>query len=131
MTRSKYGWALYLSNRFGEAQQVWLSIIEDEPQHGPALTYLGSTCLTAKTVMCLHMTITPELLLCQMIRHSMFLQIQQMRASMYYRLALAAKGSWKKDEAINALEQAIELVPSDANSQFELRKYTHFCKTIF
>ena len=44
----------------------------------------------------------------------------QMRASMYYRLALAAKGIGKKEEAIRALKEAVLLSPSDVNSQFEI-----------
>jgi len=119
MTRSKYGWALYLSNRFGEAQQVWLSIIEDEPQHGPALTYLGQLALLQKQYVPAYDFYTRAFAVPDDSPFDVSTN-PQMRASMYYRLALAAKGSGKKDEAINALEQAIELVPSDANSQFEL-----------
>jgi len=119
MTRSKYGWALYLSNRFEEAQQVWLGIISDEPQHGPALTYLGQLALQQKQFAQAYDYYTrafavPDDSPFDISRHP------QMRASMYYRLALASKSVGKKVEAINALEQAVELVPSDDLAQFEL-----------
>jgi len=119
MTRSKYGWALYLSERFDEAQRVWLAILKDEPQHGPALTYLGQLALMQKQNAQAYDYYTRAF---EVPDDSPFdvSTNSQMRASMYYRLALAAKGVGKKDEAVQALEEAIFLSPSDVSSQFEL-----------
>jgi len=119
MTRSKYGWALYLSERFVEAQRIWLSILEDEPQHGPALTYLGQLALSQKRFVAAYDFYTrafsvPSDSPFDISTHP------QMRASMYYRMALAAKGIGKKEEAIAALVKAVELSPSNVDSQFEL-----------
>ena len=119
MTRSKYGWALYLSERFEEAQQVWLSILEDEPQHGPALTYLGQLALLQKQYAIAYEFYSRAFALPDDSPFDISTH-PQMRASMYYRMALAAKGIGKKEEALRALEEAIVLSPSDVDSQFEL-----------
>ena len=97
---------------------MWLEIISDEPQHGPALTYLGQLALQQKQFAQAYDYYTRAFAVPDDSPFDISTQIQ-MRASMYYRLALASKKLGKNDEAINALEQAVELVPSDANSQFE------------
>ena len=119
MTRSKYGWALYLSERYDEAKQVWLSIIKDEPQHGPALTYLGQLALLQKQYAQAYEYYTRAFAVPDDSPFDISTN-SQMRSSMYYRLALAAKGVGKTNEAIDALEQAAELAPSDVATQFEL-----------
>jgi len=119
MTRSKYGWALYLSERYNEAMRVWLSVLEDEPQHGPALTYLGQLALQQKQYANAYDFYTKAFAVPSDSPFDISTN-PQMRASMYYRLALAAKGIGKKEEAIRALKEAVLLSPSDVNSQFEI-----------
>ena len=119
MTRSKYGWALYLSERYAQAQKIWLSILHDEPLHGPALTYLGQLALQQKQFGQAYeyyrrAFAVPDDSPFDISKHP------QIRASMLYRLALAANGIGKKEEAVTALEQAVVLSPSDVDSQFEL-----------
>jgi tetratricopeptide (TPR) repeat protein len=119
MTRSKYGWALYLSERFDEAKRVWLAILKDEPMHGPALTYLGQLALQQKQYAQSYEYYTRALSVPDDSPFDISTH-PQMRASIYYRMALSAKGLRKHEEAIDALEAAVALVPSDVNTQFEL-----------
>ena len=119
MTRSKYGWALYLAQRLNEAHAVWLSILEDEPMHGPALTYLGQLALNQQQFQPAYEYYRLAL---SVPEDSPFAiaNSDEMRASILYRFSLAAIQVNKKVEAMNALKLAVEYTPSDPSIQFEL-----------
>ena len=119
MLRSKYGWALYLSGRFDEAQKVWISILRDEPIHGPALTYLGQLAFKKQQYQLAYDYYRKSL---SVPEDSPFAisNNEQIRASTLHRFALAANKIKKTGEAINALKLAVDYTPSDATIQFEL-----------
>ena len=119
MTRSKYGWALYLSREPDRARAIWLSILEDEPRHGPSLSYLGQLALQRSEFEQSYEYYKrafdiPEDSPFAISTHPL------MRSAMLYRFALSAKGVGNKQEAITALQSAVEMSPSDADIQFEL-----------
>ena len=119
MTRSKYGWALYLSREPDRARAVWLSILEDEPRHGPALSYLGQLALQQSQFEQSYEYYKrafdiPEDSPFAISNHPLML------SAMLYRFALSAKGVGNTQEAITALQSAVEMSPSDADTQFEL-----------
>jgi tetratricopeptide (TPR) repeat protein len=119
MTRTKYGWALYLSERFDEAQKVWLSILEDEPQHGPALANLAQLAYNLKQYQDAYDYYNRAF---EVPTDSPFAMSDDpaLRAETLYRFCLAAKQLGKNQEAIESLKEAIALVPSNASIQFEL-----------
>jgi Tfp pilus assembly protein PilF len=119
MTRTKYGWALYLAQRFGEAQKIWLSILEDEPQHGPALANLAQLAYNQKRYQNSYNYYERAF---AVPVDSPFAMSDDpvLQAETLYRFCLAAKQLGKNQVAIELLEEAIALVPSNAIIQFEL-----------
>jgi tetratricopeptide (TPR) repeat protein len=119
MTRTKYGWALYLAERFNEARSVWLSILVDEPEHGPALAHLAQLEFNLKQfeesyAFYKGAFAVPVDSPFAMSDNSTF------QAETLYRFALVAKQIDKKQEAILLLEEAVGLMQSNAVVQFEL-----------
>ena len=120
MTRAKYGWALYLSQRFDEARKVWISILEDEPNHGPAFANLAQLELSLKHYDNAYAYFKRAF---EVPEDSPFALSQDptFQSETLYRFSLAAKQAiGKSHEAVSLLEQAILLAPSNPVIQFEL-----------
>ena len=119
MTRTKYGWALYLSQRFDEAQRVWMSILEDEPQHAPALANLAQLSYALKQYQ--HAFNYYKRAFAVPVDSPFAMSDSPtVQAETLYRFCLAAKQLGKKQEAIELLEKAIALASSNVEIQFEL-----------
>ncbi len=119
MTRTKYGWALYLAKRFDEARAVWISILEDEPNHGPAFANLAQLAYNLKQYQNAYSYYkrafaVPEDSPFSMSQNSTF------QAETLYRYSLAATRIGKQHEALVMLEEAVVLAPSNSSIQFEL-----------
>jgi len=119
MTRTKFGWALYLAERFSEAEKVWQSIIADEPDHGPALAHLAQLSFNAKQYENAYRYYKQAF---DIPADSPFALSDDpsFQAETLYRFALVAKQVGKKQEAIVLLEKAVVLMQSNAAVQFEL-----------
>jgi tetratricopeptide (TPR) repeat protein len=119
MTRAKYGWALYLAKRFNEARNVWSAVLLEEPLHGPVLTNLAQLEYLHKNYQkaydyYIQAFSVPE--------DSPFAisNSKELRSATLYRFALVAKQINRADDAIEALQLAVEYSPSNADAQFEL-----------
>jgi tetratricopeptide (TPR) repeat protein len=119
MTRTKYGWALYLAERFNEASQVWLSILQDEPKHGPALANLAQLAFNAKQYQNAFDFYKRAF---EVPADSPFALSDNttFQAETLYRYALAAIQLGKKQEAITLLEKAVVFMPNNMSVQFEV-----------
>jgi tetratricopeptide (TPR) repeat protein len=119
MTRTKYGWALYLAERFNEASQVWLSILQDEPQHGPALANLAQLAFNVKQYQNAFDFYKRAF---DVPADSPFALSDNttFQTETLYRYALAAIQLGKKEVAITLLEKAVASSPSNVSVQFEL-----------
>ncbi len=119
MTRTKYGWALYLAQRFAEAEEVWTSVIIDEPLHAVVLSNLGQLKLVQKDYSASYEYYKKALSVPEDSPFALSGSLP-LRGATLYRFALAAKNLGKKNEALNALIIAADYSPSDAEIQFEL-----------
>ncbi len=119
MTRAKYGWALYLAQRFDEARVVWNRILTEEPFHGPVLSNLAQLEYLHKNYQLAFDYYKQSL---SVPEDSPFAisNNSELRSSTLYRFALAAKQVNKLEEAISALQSAVEYSPSYVDAQFEL-----------
>ncbi|HIN84106.1 MAG TPA: tetratricopeptide repeat protein [Phycisphaerales bacterium] len=119
MTRTKYGWALYLSQRYSEAQAVWFSILEDEPNHSPAFANLAQLAYQQKQFANSYTYFKRAF---DVPNDSPFAMSQDptFRAETLYRYSLAATKIGNQGHSKILLEEVIELVPSNATYQFEL-----------
>jgi len=119
MTRTKYGWALYLTGRFDEASEVWLSILQDEPEHGPSLANLAQLALNAKQYQNAYDFYERAF---RVPADSPFALSENatIQSDTLYRYALSAKQLGKTQEAMALLEQAVSESPSNVSVQFEL-----------
>jgi tetratricopeptide (TPR) repeat protein len=119
MTRTKYGWALYLAERFGEAQRVWLSIVEDEPNHGPALANLAQLAYNLQEFESSYILYKRAF---GVPADSPFALSDNttFQSETLYRYCLAAKKIGKKQEAMELLKKAVAISPSNVAVQFEL-----------
>ena len=119
MTRSKYGWALYVAQRFDEARKVWKAILIEEPLHGPVLSNLAQLEYVQKNYQLAYDYYKRSL---SVPEDSPFAISgnEQLRSASLYRFALAAKKVNRTTEALKALQLAVEYAPSDSAIQFEL-----------
>jgi tetratricopeptide (TPR) repeat protein len=119
MARTKYGWSLYLAERFNEANKVWLSILIDEPEHGPALAYLAQLAFNMKQYEEAYAFYKNAF---SVPADSPFAMSDNptFQSETLYRFALVSKQVGKKQEAIVLLEEAVSFMQSNALVQFEL-----------
>ena len=119
MTRAKYGWALYLAKRFDEARSVWNKVLTEEPLHGPVLSNLAQLEYLQKNYQQAFDNYNKSL---SVPEDSPFAisNNKELRASTLYRFALAAKQINKIDEAVSALQLAVDYSPSYVDARFEL-----------
>ena len=119
MTRSKYAWALYLAKQNDLARNVWLSILNDEPMHGPSLTNLAQLELQLGNYQSAY----------EYYKKSFAIPVDSpfavsnskaLNSAIQYRFGLAAKRIGKIGEAERAFRSAIELVPLDGEAIFQL-----------
>jgi len=119
MTRAKFGWALYLSQRFEEARAVWLSILEEEPKHGPVLSNLAQLEFVQNNYQQAYVYYSKALAIPEDSPFAISGN-EQLRSATLYRFALVAKQVNRVEEALQALQLAVVYFPSDATAQFEL-----------
>ena len=119
MTRTKFGWALYLAQRFDEAKKVWLSILKDEPRHGPALANLAQLAYNQKQYQNSYNYYERAFAVPVDSPFAMS-ENPSFQAETLYRFCLVAKQLGKKQQSILLLEKAILLSPSSISAQFEL-----------
>ncbi len=119
MTRTKYGWALYMAGRFEEAKSVWEAILRDEPSHSLSLANIAQLEYNYKNYNASYEYYKRAF---EVPVDSPFALSQDVtfQSETLYRFALTTIQVGKTDEAVNLLLQAIELAPSNASSQFEL-----------
>ena len=120
MTRTKYGWALYLAQRFDEARAVWVSILEDEANHGPAYANLAQLELSLKHFDNAYAYFKRAFAVPDDSPFALS-QDPTFQSETLYRFALAAKQARDTShEAMELLQRAITLAPSNPTIQFEL-----------
>ncbi|MBT6282513.1 MAG: tetratricopeptide repeat protein [Phycisphaerae bacterium] len=119
MMRTKYGWALYLSQRYSEAQAVWFSILEDEPNHSPAFANLAQLAYQQQQFANSYAYFKKAF---DVPDDSPFAMSQDptFRAETLYRYSLASTKMGRQGHSKKLIEEAIGLVPSNATYQFEL-----------
>lgn len=119
MTRTKFGWALYLAGRLDEARKVWKAILIDEPHHSPALANLAQLAYNLKHYDKAYTYYRSAFLVPEDSPFAMSAN-PEFRSSMLYRFALTTKNLGKTQEAVGYLQLAVELAPSNPTIQFEL-----------
>ena len=119
MTRAKYGWALYLAQRFDEAREIWNAVLVEEPLHGPVLSNLAQLDFVQKNYQQSYGHYTKALSVPEDSPFAISGNVQ-LRSATLYRFAIVAKQLNKTGEALKALQLAVEYTPSDAQVQFEL-----------
>jgi tetratricopeptide (TPR) repeat protein len=119
MTRTKYGWALYMAGRFDEANAVWEAILIDEPNHSLSYANIAQLAYNLKMYDKSYSYYKHAF---EVPMDSPFAMSQDvtLQSETRYRYALAAKQLGKSEESQKLLQIAVDLVPSNSTIQFEL-----------